>query len=102
MSAAEVVEGLEWLSIVDYPTLPYSPQQNASFAGCGGATGRVGEATAGSRMLPHRRTGARRATLTPGLAARSRARDPTRRYAGAIGPGWQALPQYFVTKSIAS
>ena len=29
MSAAEVVEGLERLSIVDYPTLPYSPQQNA-------------------------------------------------------------------------
>jgi transposase InsO family protein len=29
MSAAEVVQGLERLSIVDYPTLPYSPQQNA-------------------------------------------------------------------------
>jgi putative transposase len=29
MAAAEVVEGLERLSIVDYPTLPYSPQQNA-------------------------------------------------------------------------
>jgi putative transposase len=29
MAAAEVVEGLERLGIVDYPTLPYSPQQNA-------------------------------------------------------------------------
>jgi len=29
MSAAEVVQGLERLGIVDYPTLPYSPQQNA-------------------------------------------------------------------------
>jgi putative transposase len=29
MGAAEVVEGLERLGIVDYPTLPYSPQQNA-------------------------------------------------------------------------
>ncbi len=29
MNAAEVVEGLERLGIVDYPTLPYSPQQNA-------------------------------------------------------------------------
>jgi putative transposase len=29
MAAAEVVQGLERLGIVDYPTLPYSPQQNA-------------------------------------------------------------------------
>jgi putative transposase len=29
MNAAEVTEGLERLGIVDYPTLPYSPQQNA-------------------------------------------------------------------------
>jgi len=29
MAAAEVVEGLERLGIVDCPTLPYSPQQNA-------------------------------------------------------------------------
>ena len=29
MAAAEVTEGLERLGIVDYPTLPYSPQQNA-------------------------------------------------------------------------
>jgi putative transposase len=29
MAAAEVVEGMERLGIVDYPTLPYSPQQNA-------------------------------------------------------------------------
>ena len=29
MAAAEMVEGLERLGIVDYPTLPYSPQQNA-------------------------------------------------------------------------
>jgi transposase InsO family protein len=29
MAAAEVVQGMERLGIVDYPTLPYSPQQNA-------------------------------------------------------------------------
>jgi putative transposase len=29
MKAAEVVEGMERLGIVDYPTLPYSPEQNA-------------------------------------------------------------------------
>ena len=29
MKAAEVVEGLERLGIVDYPTQPYSPEQNA-------------------------------------------------------------------------
>jgi putative transposase len=29
MKAAEMVEGIERLGIVDYPTLPYSPEQNA-------------------------------------------------------------------------